>query len=117
MADYGVAVTWGEVKPGRERQALEVWADSVTLNDKAVADGRVERWDAAIFEPAGGPPLGVIRFFGDQGQIDEFIRSEDFQDIILRAGMFISALGYRRFMTGDALADGFARFSAAIESL
>jgi hypothetical protein len=117
MADYGVAVTWGEVKPGRERQSLEVWADAITLNDKAVADGRIERWDAVIFEPAGGPPLGAIRIYGDQGQVDEFIRSDDFEDIILRAGMHISALGYRRFTTGDALADGFARFSAVLESL
>lgn len=117
MADFGVAVTWGEVKPGRERQSLEVWADAVTLNDKAVADGRIERWDAVLFEPAGGPPLGAIRIYGDQAQVDEFIRSDDFEDIILRAGLFISSLGYRRFTTGDALADGFARFSAAVESL
>jgi hypothetical protein len=117
MADHGVAVTWGEVKPGRERQSLEVWADAVTLNDKAVADGRVERWDAVIFEPRGGPPLGAIRLYGEQAQVDEFIRSDDFQDIILRAGLHVSSIGYRRFMTGDALADGFARLSAAVEAL
>ena len=117
MADYGVAVTWGEAKPGRERQALEVWADAITLNDKVVADGRVDRWDAVVFEPSGGPPLGAIRLYGTAEQIDALVRADDFTDIILRAQLTVSAVGYRRFTTGDALADGFARLSAAIESL
>jgi hypothetical protein len=117
MADYGVAVTWGEAKPGRERQALEVWADAITLNDKVVADGRVERWDAVAFEPAGGPPLGAIRFYGTAEQVDALVRADDFTDIILRAQLTVSSVGYRRFTTGDALGDGFARLSAAIDSL
>ena len=117
MADYGVAVTWGEAKPGRERQALEVWADAITLNDKAVADGRIERWDAVVFEPGGGPPVGAIRFYGTAEQIDVFVRADDFMDIIMRAQLMVSSVGYRRFTTGDALADGFARLSAAVESL
>ena len=117
MADYGAAVTWGEVKPGRERQSLEVWADSISINDKAVADGRLERWDTVIFEPAGGPPLGAIRVYGSQDQVDAFLRTDDFADVILRAGLSVSSVGYRRFTTGSALADGFARFSAAVESL
>jgi hypothetical protein len=117
MADYGAAVTWGEVKPGRERQSLEVWADSVSLNEKAVADGRLERWDAIILEPTGAPPAGVIRVYGSQEQVEAFLDSDDFTELILRASLSVSAVGYRRFTTGDALAEGFARFTAAVESL
>ena len=28
MADYGVAVSWGEVKPGREVEAFEAWGEA-----------------------------------------------------------------------------------------
>jgi hypothetical protein len=117
MADYGVAITFGDTKPGREKQSLDVWADSLALNDKAVADGRIERWDAILFEPSGTPPAGAIRLYGTQEQIDTFVRSDEFQDTIVRAGLVVNAIGYRRFMTGDALVAGFARFTEAVESL
>jgi hypothetical protein len=35
----------------------------------------------------------------------------------MRAGLSVSSVGYRRFTTGDVLADGFTKFSAAVESL
>jgi len=117
MADYGVAVTWGDAKPGREKQSLEAWADGVALNDKAVANGRLERWDAVLFEPTGAPPAGAIRLFGTQAQIDEFIHSEDFQSVIVRAGLTVNAVALRRFTTGEALAQSFARFSDVVNSL
>jgi hypothetical protein len=117
MADYGVSIIWGHAKPGREKQSLDVWADSVTLNDKAVADGRIERWDVVAFEPAAEGPSGAIRIYGSQDQVEDFIRSDDFQAAILRSGLVVNAVGYRRFMTGDALAQGFELFSSAVNSL
>jgi hypothetical protein len=117
MGDYGVAVTWGDAKAGRDQKALELWLDAVTQNEKAVADSRIERWDAVVFEPVGAPPAGAVRFYGTQEQIDEWIRSTDFQETILRGGLLLNNFGYRRFTTGDALADGFARFSQAVAAL
>ena len=117
MADYGVSIVWGDTKTGREKKALELWLDSVTLNEKAVADSRIESWDAVGFEPAPNAPVGVMRIFGTQEQVEEFINADDFQEKIMRAGLLLNGVGYRRFMTGDRLADGFARFSQAIESL
>jgi hypothetical protein len=117
MGDYGVAVTWGDAKAGRDQKALELWADAVTQNEKAVADSRVERWDAVVFEATGAPPAGAVRFYGTQQQIEEWIQSDDFQDTMLRGGLLLNNFGYRRFLTGDALADGFARFAQAIGAL
>jgi hypothetical protein len=116
MSDYGVAVTWGDMKVGREKMALEAWADGAALNDKAVADGRIERWDAVVFE-LGGSPAGVIRLYGGQDQIEEFIRSDDFRSAIQQAAMALNGVGLRRFMTGDALLEGFASASAVIDAL
>jgi hypothetical protein len=117
MADYGVAVTWGDPKPGRERKALELWADTVAMNEKAVANGRIESWDAVLFEPAASPPAGVIRLHGTQEQIEQFIRSEDFDDIISRATLLLFNVGLRRFLEGNALLEGFARYTKLIDAL
>src|SRR2546429_7261497 len=78
MADHGVAVTWGSAKAGRERKALELWADAVTTNEKAVANGLIERWDAVVFEPAPGGPAGGIRLYGTRGQVDGVLEFHHF---------------------------------------
>jgi len=117
MADYGVTITWGDAKSGREKKALELWADSITLNEKAVADGRIESWDAVVFEFSANPPAGATRFYGAQEQIEEFIRSEDFQDTLERATLVLHNVGIRRFLTGAALAEGFERYTKNVASL
>jgi hypothetical protein len=117
MADYGVSVTWGDAKPGRDQKALELWGDAIAQNDKAVADGRIERWDAVVFEPSGNPPAGAVRFYGTLEQIEAWIQSDDFQDTMMRGGLNVNSFGYRRFTTGDALAQGFARFAQAVSAL
>jgi len=117
MADYGVAVTWGEPKSGREKKALELWADTITINDKAVANGQIDSWDVVIFEPSATPPAGVIRLYGSQDQMEQYLRSEDFGDTINRATLLLNNVGLRRFMTGAALGDAFGRYTRLVESL
>ena len=117
MADYGVAVTWGDAKQGREKKGLELWADSITINEKAVADGRIASWDAVVFEASATPPAGATRYYGTQEQIEEFIRSEDFQDTIGRATLLLHNVSIRRFLTGAALAEEFSRYTKLVDSL
>jgi hypothetical protein len=117
MADYGVAVTWGDAKAGREKKALELWADAVTMNEKAVADGRIDSWDAVLFEPSATPPAGATRLYGSQDQIEEHIRSDEFQNVMQRATMLLNNVGFRRFVSGDALVQAFGQFSQVVETL
>jgi len=117
MADYGIAITWGDPKPGREQKALELFGDSVTINDKAVSNGKIASWDVVVFELSATPPAGVIRMYGTQDQIEEFIGSEDFQGPVGRASVLLNNVGIRRFQTGAALAEGLTRYTKLIESL
>jgi hypothetical protein len=117
MADFGLAITWGDPKAGREKQSLEVWADGAALNDKAVADVRLEGWDVVLLEPSGAPPAGVIRLYGSREQIEDFVRADDFLSVIRRAQLTLNAFGFRRFMTGDALLQAVADYSASLDSL
>jgi hypothetical protein len=117
MGDYGVAITFGDPHPGREQKALDLFMESVTANEKAVADGRMEKWDAIMFEPTGHPPAGAIRFYGSRQQIEDLLEAEDIQSIMMRASLYLTNFGYRRFTTGDALAQGMSGFGAAVASL
>jgi hypothetical protein len=117
MADYGVVVTWGDAKPGREKKALEVFAEATANNDKAVANGKIASWDVIILEPSAMPPAGVIRIRGTQDQVEEFIRSDDFLDPFQRAALLLNNVGMRRFVTGAALMEGLGRYTQLIDSL
>jgi hypothetical protein len=117
MSDYGVAVMWGELKAGREMMALNSLAEATTNNDKAVANGKITSWDVVLFEPTGTPPAGAIRIYGTQDQIEEYIRSDEFVDPIEKAQLCVNNVGYRRFVTGAALAEGLGTFAERINSL
>lgn len=117
MADYGVAVIWGEPKGGREKKGLDLFADVTAQYDKAVADGRLERWDVVIFEPSGTPPNGAMRLFGSQQQIEDYIRSEEFQQRSQQAGLLLHAFGLKRFVTGAALTDALGSYTSLVDSL
>jgi hypothetical protein len=117
MSDYGVAVTWGDLKTGREKMALDSLAEATTNNDKAVANGMIASWDVVIFEPTGTPPAGAMRIYGTQDQIEEFIRSDEFVDPLEKAQLCVNNVGIRRFVTGAALAEGLGKFAGQINSL
>ena len=117
MADYGLAVSWGDVKPGREKKALELWGEVVAFYDRAVADGRIERWDAALFEPSATAPGGVLRCHGTADQVQALAVSVDFLHLLGRAQQLLFNLGIRRFVTGQAMVDAFGRMSTIVESL
>ena len=117
MADYGVAVIWGEPRPGREKKGLELFTDVTALYDKAVSDGRLESWDVVIFEPSGTPPNGAIRLYGSQQQIEEYIRSDEFQQRSQQAGLLLHAFGLKRFITGAALTEALGNYTSLVGSL
>lgn len=117
MADHGLAVTWGEFKPGRERRALVLWSDALAFNDKAVADGRIEGWDAVLFEPSGSSPAGAVRYYGTAEQVATLAASQDFLDLIGRGQLFLFNFGFRRFLIGQAMADAVTRVATAIDLL
>ena len=117
MGDYGVEITWGDPKTGREKKALDLWADVVGQNEKDVADGLIERWDAIVYEPSAAHPAGSMRAYGTRDQIEKYIQSDPFQETQVRAVMLLENVGMRRFLTGDALAEDFGRYANALNSL
>jgi hypothetical protein len=105
----------GQGRPGGH--ALELWADAVTTNEKAVANGLIEKWDAVVFEPAPGGPTGVIRVYGTREQVNAYIESDDFSNQLMRSQVLLDGVGLRRFVTGGALMDEFAQYAQLVESL
>jgi hypothetical protein len=117
-ADYGVAVTWGESKVGREKQGLDLFMEITTLYDKAVADGRLAGWDAVLYEPAWGLPAGEIRLlFDSPSELEAYLASDEYVLNFNRAGLLTDNVSMRRFVQGDALATDVGRFATLLSEL
>lgn len=117
MADHGLVITWGELKPGRERKALHLWGEAIAFNDQAVAEGRIEGWDAILLEPSSTFPAGAMRYYGTAEQMGALAASDDFLGIVGRGQLFLSNFGYRRFIMGQAVADAMTRAAAVVDTL
>jgi len=116
MGDYGIGTTWGEVKPGREQQAIDLFMDAATMNEKAVADGRIERWDAVMFEPNGSGPAGAMRAYGTDEQIEAFVRTDEFREVLMKAELMLANVGYRRFVMGESLMAQMGQFTQVLNN-
>ena len=117
MADHGVSITWGEPKAGREKKALDLFAEVSASYDKSVANGKIESWDVVIFESTGTPPAGAIRIHGTREQVEEYVQSEEFLIPFQRASLVLNNVGMRRFFTGAALLEGMGQFAQVVDSL
>ena len=118
MGDYGHVTAYRDVRQGRERQAMEVWGDALDFYEKAQANGLIESYEVAIFQPTGGAlPTGIITLWGDQDQIDAIARNEDRLALAMRAGFVVEDLVESRCVRGGALLEGVGRFQDAIASL
>lgn len=114
MADYGCLIGWDRVAIGRERKALEVWADALAFYEKAKANGIIESFETLGFE-SNANFLGCILLHGERDKINDFMQSPDFVALQQRASMVVDHLTVVRFQTGQAALDTIGRYMDAIE--
>jgi hypothetical protein len=118
MGDYAHVTAYGAIRVGREKQALELWADAIDFYEKAQANGLIESYEIKIFLPSGGAlPTGMITLWGSEEQTDAIARNEDRQKLALRAALVVEDLVESRATRGAALFQGVDDFQAAISTL
>lgn len=115
--DYGISVTWGAPRPGREKMGLEIWADAIDHAEKLQANGRIAEYDAVIFAPTAGLPAGVFTLWGTREQIDEVAYDKERQTLLMRTAFANEGVSEVRSMRGAALAEGFGDYTAVVQSL
>lgn len=118
MSDYGHVTAWSGIRAGRERQALELWADAVDLYEKAVANGLIEEYETQLFQPSGSAlPTGIITLWGTREQVEAIDRDEDRMRLQVRAGLVLEGLVQTRSVRGAALLEGIGTFQAEADAL
>ena len=93
MAESGFWVAWGLPTQGRERQALDLLAETRGYLERLAQDRQIERFDIAILKPQTTELGGFILIQGTQAQIDSLRRDDDFQVWVNRVQLVADRTG------------------------
>src|SRR4051794_4473841 len=108
MASEALFIGWGQVVRGREKQALQVFQESMEYSGKLQQDGKIESFEVVILSPHGGDLAGFVIARGDRSGLAQVRFSDDFERLIARASAIVDNVGVLPAYTGDALAQQIA---------
>jgi hypothetical protein len=104
MAGEALFIGWGAVARGREKQALQVFQESMEYYGKLQREGQIETFDVLLLAPHGGDMAGFVVLRGDRKALAEIRFSDDFERLVARASAIIDSLGVIPAYGGDAVA-------------
>jgi hypothetical protein len=93
MADAGLFIGWGEVVRGRESESLEVFNETLAYYARLQEEGAIESFEPVFLEPHGGDLGGFILIRGDAEKLAALRVSDEFTQLIIRAGLIVNGLG------------------------
>ena len=71
--------------PGRETEAMRLWAETTSWLDSQQNLGWFARWDGCWLTPHGGTTNSAFMCWGDRAKLDEWRRTEAFEAWCWRA--------------------------------
>jgi hypothetical protein len=104
MAGEALFIGWGPVVRGREKQALQVFQESMDYYGKLQQDGRIESFEVLTLAPHGGDLNGFVILRGDRKALADIRFSEEFERLTARASAIIDSLGVVPAYGGETLA-------------
>lgn len=107
MFDSGLLISWGEIFPGRQEQALlGLFSEVVAYNDKLLEDSRITGFEPFVLR-THDEGLGGLRGFmivrGSSEQITTMRHDDEFLAFVKRAKMLMKDVGVEELYLGEAL--------------
>ncbi|HEU5200231.1 MAG TPA: hypothetical protein VFU32_11370 [Ktedonobacterales bacterium] len=117
MANAALFIGWGTPVPGRERQALRVFNESLQHYSSLQQQGRIESFEPVMLEQHGGELNGFVLLRGDEEQLNRLRTDAEFQHNTTRAGLVVSNLGVVNGFIGDTLTRSMGDYQSQIDEL
>jgi hypothetical protein len=108
-------IGWGAVVRGREKQALQVFQESMEYYGRLQQEGRIEGFDVVLLAPHGGDMNGFVVLRGDREALADVRFSDEFERLLVRAASIIDAPGVVPAYTGEAIGPQMELFQAAAD--
>jgi hypothetical protein len=110
MAEAALFIGWGEVVPGRERQAQRVFDEAVAYWTRLQQQGELESFEPVALEPHGGDLAGFCLLRGERERLSRLRYSEEFRRLDARALLVVRKFGVVGADLGEDLRRTFATY-------
>lgn len=117
MANAALFIGWGTPVPGRERQALRVFNDSLQYYSRLQQQGHIESFEPVLLEQHGGDLGGFVLLRGNQEQLSSLRADAEFQHNTTRAGLVVENLGVVSGFLGENLNRIMGDYQAQLDEL
>jgi len=114
MAGSVLFVGWNRGVPGREKQALDLFAKGMEYYGQLQADGKIESFEPVMLAQHGGDLNGFVLIKGDREKLNEVQREEAFKKFSLEAAYCLQNFGIINGVIGDKLTETFSKWSELI---
>jgi hypothetical protein len=118
MANYGLFIGFGSPARSRERQAAQVFQESLAYYGGLQQRGEIESFEAALLEPHGGDLDGFVLLRGEIAKLNR-IRYEDpeFQRLLTKALLNVESVGVIAAQLGDQIIEATKIFMGEVAAL
>lgn len=113
MTDAALVIGWGDTKPGRERNAVQLFKESLQYMTRLVADGSVASVEPFFLEPHGGDLEGFWIVRGDLDKLSALRVDDEFQKFAVRAQAVVEGFRVIAAITGERLNQHMTWFAQA----
>ena len=117
MAEMGVFIGWGPPVRGREAKGLEVFNESVAYWGRLQQDGRIESFEVVLLYPHGGDLEGFALLRGSGESLDAIRASDEFNELVVRAGLVVEGLGIVSAALGESLGPQIEQYRQAVDEV
>jgi len=103
MVGSGLLISWGEIYPGREEQAMGLFSEVVAYDGKLQEEGRIHGFEPFVLGAHGGGLRGFIIVRGTPEQITTVRHEDEFLAYVIRAEMLMKDVGVEELYFGEEL--------------
>jgi hypothetical protein len=114
MAEAALCTIWGAPIPGREKQALNVYNETMQYWAALQHEGKIERFDVTVLAPSGGEMAGFLVARGTAEQMDSLRRSKEYQQRTARVQLVASHLTVADAYVDEGLAQIMGQYQEVI---
>jgi hypothetical protein len=117
MAEAALYIGWGAPARGREKQALDVFNESMQYYGRVQQQGKIENVEVAILTPTGGDVGGFFLLRGTAQQIDSLRRDEEFQGLLNQVQLIADGLRITDAIVDEGIAQQISRYEKVVGQL
>ena len=117
MADAGLFVGFGNPVRGREREAIQVFNETIEYYARLQQQGEIESFEPVFLAPHGGDLGGFILVRGDREKLGRVQASDEFQRLSMRADLIVEGFGIVGADLGERVAAQMAVYQEQVADL